>query len=290
MAGSKDHTGISLDNILKTAVENLTADEQQQYEDYMRQAKEKFLSQYTVDRHQKVIKHGETDVASLLSSLQVPNVSKPDNIQSIKYYIDQQQDQMKQQIVGLEESIRKLTCTLEKSVAPSFPSYETSNRISMSNTSATNGDLQPQPLNGMPMNSYPGQVPPPLSLLGRSAPLNTVGPSELLPGPSGPYADRLACSARQSGAALGPPPSLLGRSTTLDAVGPFELLPGLSDPYADRSAFYAEQSGVVPGLPRGAPIMVNTTGQFGCTAVQTGYTYAEPVVAHHAPDYYTPQQ
>jgi hypothetical protein len=141
MAGSKDHADISPDNILKTAVENLTADEQQQYEDYMRQAKEKFLSQYTMDRHQKVIKHGETDVASLLSSLQIPNVSKPDDIQSIKYYVDQQQDQMKQQIVGLEESIRKLTRTLEKSVAPSFPSYETSNMISMSNTSATNGDL-----------------------------------------------------------------------------------------------------------------------------------------------------
>jgi hypothetical protein len=54
----------------------------------MRQAKEKFLSQYTVDRHQKVVKHGGTDVTSLLSSLQVPNVSKPDDIQSIKQYVD----------------------------------------------------------------------------------------------------------------------------------------------------------------------------------------------------------
>ena len=170
MAGSKDHTDISPDNILKPAVESLTADEQQQYEDYMRQAREKFLSQYTVDRHQKVVKHGETDVASLLSSLQVPNVSKPDDIQFIKQYVDQQQDQMKQQIVGLEESIRKLTRTLEKSVAPSFPSYETSNRISMSDTSATNGDLQTQPLYGMPMNSYPGQVPPPLSCLADRCP------------------------------------------------------------------------------------------------------------------------
>jgi hypothetical protein len=50
---------------------------------------------------------------------------------------------MKQQIGRLKESIRKLTRTLEKSVAPSFPSYEIRNRISMSNTSATNGDLQP---------------------------------------------------------------------------------------------------------------------------------------------------
>jgi hypothetical protein len=212
MADSKDHTDISPDNILKPAVESLAADEQQQYEDYMRQAKEKFLSQYMVDRHQKVVKHGETDIASLLSSLQVPNVSKPDDIQFIKQYVDYQQNQMKQQIGGLEESIRKLTHTLEKYVAPSFPSYETSNRISMSNTSATNGHLQPQPLYGMPMNSYLGQVPPPPSLLGRSAPLNTVGPSELLPGPSGPYTDRPVCSTGQSGAALGPSSSLLGRS------------------------------------------------------------------------------
>jgi hypothetical protein len=80
MVGSKDHTDISPDNILKPVVESLTADEQQQYEDYMHQAREKFLSQYTVDRHQKVVKHGETHVASLLSSLQVPNVSKPDDI------------------------------------------------------------------------------------------------------------------------------------------------------------------------------------------------------------------
>jgi hypothetical protein len=35
--------------------------------------------------------HGETDVVSLLSSLQVPNISKPDDIQSIKQYVDQQQ-------------------------------------------------------------------------------------------------------------------------------------------------------------------------------------------------------
>jgi hypothetical protein len=44
MAGSKDHTDISPDNILKSVVESLTINEQQQYEDYMRQAKEKFLS------------------------------------------------------------------------------------------------------------------------------------------------------------------------------------------------------------------------------------------------------
>jgi hypothetical protein len=89
MIGSKDHTDISPDNILKPTVESLTTDEQQQYEDYMRQTKEKFLSQYTVDRHHMVVQHGETDVASLLTSLQITNVSKPDDIQYIKQYVDQ---------------------------------------------------------------------------------------------------------------------------------------------------------------------------------------------------------
>jgi hypothetical protein len=102
MVGSKDHIDISSDNILKSVVESLTAEGQLQYEDYMRQAKEKFLSQYTVDRQQKVVKYGETDVASLLSSLQVPNVRKPHDIQSIKHYVDQQHNQMKQHIGGLE--------------------------------------------------------------------------------------------------------------------------------------------------------------------------------------------
>jgi hypothetical protein len=62
----------------------------------MSQTKENFLSQFTVDRHPDVVKHGEIEVASLLPSLQISNVSKPDDIQSIKQYVDQQQDQMKQ--------------------------------------------------------------------------------------------------------------------------------------------------------------------------------------------------
>jgi hypothetical protein len=68
-------TSLSLDNILKPTVESLTVDEQQLYEGYMCQAKEK----YTVDRHQNVFKHGETDVASPLSLFEIPNASKADN-------------------------------------------------------------------------------------------------------------------------------------------------------------------------------------------------------------------
>jgi hypothetical protein len=222
MASSKDHTGISADNILRPAVESLLIDEQDQYEDFMRQEKERFLSQFTVDHHQKVVKHGETRVASLLPSLQISNVSKIDNIQSIKKYIDQQQDQMKQQIGGLEESIRKLTRSLEKFVAPIFPSFKTSNRMSVSITSATNGGSQPQPLYGMPMILYPGQIPPP-SLLGRSTPLDTVGPSELLPEQFDPYADHPAFPVGQSGAAPGPP---CGASIAANTTGQFGFTTG----------------------------------------------------------------
>jgi transcription initiation factor IIF auxiliary subunit len=156
MAGSKDRTDVSLDNILRPTVENLSAEEQQLYKDLMSQVeedanhqlakiqeetKEKFLAHFTVDHHQKITKHGEIGIASLVPLSQVLNVSKSDDIQSIKQYVDQQQDQVKQQIRGLK-TLRELTRTFEKFVAPSFPSHETSNRISTPSTSATNGDSQ----------------------------------------------------------------------------------------------------------------------------------------------------
>jgi hypothetical protein len=96
MTGSKDRTDISPNSTLRPVVESMSTDEQQRYKDYMRQAKENLLSQFMVDRHQKVVKQGEIEAASLLPSLQISNVSKPDDIQSIKQYVDQQQEQMKQ--------------------------------------------------------------------------------------------------------------------------------------------------------------------------------------------------
>jgi hypothetical protein len=157
------------------------------------EATKKFLSYFMVDRHHKITKHGEIKIASLLHLLQISNVSKSDDLQSIK----QQQDEMKQQIGGLEETIRKLTHKFEKYVAPSFPSYETSKRIYVSNTSVTNGDSQLQPLYGMPMNSHLGQIPPPSSLLDRSVNLDMTGPSASNRGSSGSNADNLTLSAGQ---------------------------------------------------------------------------------------------
>jgi hypothetical protein len=39
------------------------------------EATKKFLSYFTVDRHQNITKHGEIEMASLLPSLQFSNVS-----------------------------------------------------------------------------------------------------------------------------------------------------------------------------------------------------------------------
>jgi hypothetical protein len=61
----------------------------------MCQAHENLLLQFTVDHNQKIVKRGEIKVTSRLPLLQISNVSKPDDIQYIKQYVDQQQDQMK---------------------------------------------------------------------------------------------------------------------------------------------------------------------------------------------------
>jgi hypothetical protein len=54
------------------------------------EAKDKFLLQFTMDRHQEIIKHGEIEITSLLPSLQISIASESDDIQSIKQYVDQQ--------------------------------------------------------------------------------------------------------------------------------------------------------------------------------------------------------
>lgn len=94
MTASKESTDVSQDSILRPTVENLLATELQLYKDLMCQVeedargrlakvqeetKENFLAHFVVDRHQKITKHGEIKIASLLPLSQVPNVSKSDD-------------------------------------------------------------------------------------------------------------------------------------------------------------------------------------------------------------------
>jgi hypothetical protein len=117
MAGSKDHTKISTINIIKPAMEALSADDERPFKDLimrdekevMRQwneqrdkeeaellhklserckkATEKYLSHFTVDHHQKIIRQGEIDMKALLPPLQGPAVSTPDL--SLTTFMDQ---------------------------------------------------------------------------------------------------------------------------------------------------------------------------------------------------------
>jgi excinuclease UvrABC ATPase subunit len=102
MTGSKDHTDVSTTNIIKPTMEALPADDQQPFDDLIRREKEevlwqlterrdkveeevlrqlkerlenvteKYLSYFTMDRHQKIIHQGEIDMTSLLPRLRLP--------------------------------------------------------------------------------------------------------------------------------------------------------------------------------------------------------------------------
>jgi hypothetical protein len=74
-------------------------------------------------------------------------------------------------------------CAFEKSIVPNFSTYDVEIRNSAQNSSAANGYSQPQPLYGMPMNSYAGQPQPPPPIWGKPTNLHTNGSSrtELVP-------------------------------------------------------------------------------------------------------------
>jgi hypothetical protein len=59
MVGSMDRTNVFLSNIVKPTLENLWAEDQQQFEDYKRQlikeAEAEYLDNFKVDRYQKIV-------------------------------------------------------------------------------------------------------------------------------------------------------------------------------------------------------------------------------------------
>jgi hypothetical protein len=69
MADSKDHSDISPSNIVKPTMENLSTEDQQEFEDYKRQLIEEveteYLANIKVDRPQKIVWQGECDLTSL---------------------------------------------------------------------------------------------------------------------------------------------------------------------------------------------------------------------------------
>jgi hypothetical protein len=78
-------------------------------------------------------------MSSLLPSSQTHHVSKTDDIQSLRHYIDEQRDQLKQYIGGMEEYFRKMKRAFEKSAIPNFPLHDIDAAATTHNSSATNG-------------------------------------------------------------------------------------------------------------------------------------------------------
>jgi hypothetical protein len=156
-----------------------------------KEAAEKYLPHFTVDRHQKIIRQGEIDMESILPPLQATAVSAPDL--SLTTFMKQQGDQLKQHV---DESIKMYIRSYEKSTAPSFPLHESNTEPPAPNTSATNGSPLAQPSYGMPMHKFVSSSQP--SLPGTCQALDTVGPSESLLGQSGYVVDHPAYFAGPS--------------------------------------------------------------------------------------------
>jgi hypothetical protein len=66
MVSSKDHLDISPSNILKPTIENQSAEDRQEFEEYKRQlieeAEAKYLANFKMDKHQKIVKQGEIEM------------------------------------------------------------------------------------------------------------------------------------------------------------------------------------------------------------------------------------
>jgi hypothetical protein len=58
--------------------------------------KDKLLSHFTMDRHQKTIKQEDIKLDSLVPSLHGSNVISSNDKQSIKHYVELQRDQLEQ--------------------------------------------------------------------------------------------------------------------------------------------------------------------------------------------------
>jgi hypothetical protein len=93
MAGSKDSSEVSTNNIIKPTWETLSAEEQllfeERQEQLIQEPKAKFLADFKVGRNNKVVRQWATYLASLRPTTDIPNVSNTNELQSLKAYIDE---------------------------------------------------------------------------------------------------------------------------------------------------------------------------------------------------------
>jgi hypothetical protein len=81
-------------------------------------------------------------MASLIPLSQDPNVSKSNDILSLKQYIDLQENELQQNIGGIEDTLKNLMYTIVKFVVSSFPSHEVTIEPTSPKELATKGSSQ----------------------------------------------------------------------------------------------------------------------------------------------------
>jgi hypothetical protein len=185
MAGSRDSSEVSPNNIIEMIWETLPADKQLQFEEdkeqLIQEARAKFLANFKVDRNNKVVRQRVTDPASLRPTPDISNVSNTNELQSLNNYVDEQREQMQNIIGGMQNDYRRLVRAFDKSSIANFPSHEVELGGNTRNTSVIGCHDQSQPLYGMPMDTYPEQP----QIGSKSADLHMPGPSARERGPSG---------------------------------------------------------------------------------------------------------
>jgi hypothetical protein len=139
-----------------------------------------------VDRNNKVVRQRATNLASLRPSTTTPEVSNTNELQSLKNYIDKQQEKIQHIVGGIQKDYKRLVHAFDKSTVANFPSHEFELAENTHNLSATGCHDQSQPLYGMPMDTYPEQPQPPTHISSKLADLHMSGPSARERGPSGP--------------------------------------------------------------------------------------------------------
>jgi hypothetical protein len=96
MAGSNDSFDVSTNNIIKPTWETLSVEEQllfeERQEQLIQEAKVKFLADFKVDRNNKVVRQRAIDLASLRPTMNIPNVSNTNELQSLKAYIEEKRE------------------------------------------------------------------------------------------------------------------------------------------------------------------------------------------------------
>jgi hypothetical protein len=146
------------------------------------------LTNFKVDRNNKVVRHRATDPASFRPTPDIPNVSSTNELQSLKAYIDEQREQLQRIVGDIQNDHKRLVRALDKSIMANLSSHEVEWREYTHNPLATGWHDQSQPLYGMPMDMYPRQRQPPTHIGDKFADLRMSGPSAHGHGPSGPAA------------------------------------------------------------------------------------------------------